>query len=432
MNWKEAYAAKIVSAEEAMSHIKTGDLVIPGDFCAEPVYLMQKLTERAMELDGIRVSHGGNVGPEPHLDPGMEKYIDFNCLCAVPKSRKAIAECRADFTPCFFHQWPRLMEKGGPIEPDVALIQISEPNEDGIASLGVSADFTCYLPELADLVIAQVNRNMPFMASNTISMDKIDYLVLQDEPLVELTDSAAGAKEDAIARYVVPLIDDGACLQIGRGKLPDHVMGLLTDKKDLGIHSEMISDGVMKLMKAGVVTNKYKKVHPGKTVCSMIAGSAEFYQWVNNAPDVEVLPVDYTNDPFVIAQNDNVISLNSGIEVDLLGQVVADTIGTRQYTGIGGFTDFVRGARASKNGKTIVAFSSTSGDGKTSRIVPHITPGAAVAATRYDVDYIVTEYGVAQLWGKTNRERVEALIAIAHPDFRDALRSYAKEVKLLW
>ena len=432
MNWKQKYAHKIMPVDEAMRHIRAGENIIPGDFCAEPEYLLHGLVNNAGDIGGVRVTHGGNVGSEPHLAPEMKDLIHFNCLCAVPVSARAIEECRADYVPCYFHQWPKLIGKGGPQQCDVAFLQVSEPNEEGICSLGVSSDFTYYLADIARLTIAQVNKHVPWMEDNTISIDKLDCLVLHDEPLVELKDSFAGPKEEAIAQYVLPLIEDGACLQIGRGKLPDYVMGKLIDRKHLGIHSEMISDGVMKLMEAGAVDNSLKKVLPGKTVCSMLAGSAELYRWADRNPNIALMPVDFTNDPFVIAQNDNVVSLNSAIEIDLLGQAVCDMIGPRQFTGVGGFTDFVRGAQRSKGGRTILAFSATSSNGKTSRIVPHVTYGAAVAATRWDTDYVVTEYGIAQLWGKSNRERVEQLINIAHPDFRDELRREAVERKLLW
>lgn len=430
MDWKERYADKIVPVEQAMKVIRDEDTVIPGDFCAEPVYLLEAMTKRAQELTRIHILHGGNIGPEPHLAPGMEKHIQFSCLCAVPVSRKALAEKRADFLPCYFHEWPRLFREK--TRPDVALIQVTEPDENGIVSMGPSGDFTAYLPSLAKATIAQVNRNLPFIKSNTISVDQIDYLVPHDEPMLELMDSFPGEVEKEIAHNVTPLIHDGDCLQIGRGKLPDYVMTQLTDHKDLGIHTEMFSDGAMKLVQAGAINNSRKQFHPGKVVCSFIGGSRELYQWVSGNDCIDLLSVDIVNDPFVIAQNDNVVSLNSAIEVDLLGQAVADMIGDRQYTGVGGFTDFVRGAGASKGGRSIIAFASTSKDGKTSRIVPHVTEGAAVAATRYDVHYVVTEYGVAQLWGKTNRERVKALIAIAHPKFRDSLREYAIEKGLLW
>ena len=429
MDWKEKYADKIVTAEEAMLCIHDGDLIMPADFGSEPVHLVDAMTKRAMELNGIRVSHGGNVGPEPHLDPEVKDKIHFNCLCAVPKSRQAILEKRADFTPCYFHLWPKLIREV--LKPDICLIQITEPDENGMASLGISSDFTTHLPQYAKITIAQVNHNMPYIANNLIHVDQIDYLVEYDEPIVELRDSVPGEMEKRIGANVVDLIHDGDCLQLGRGKLPDYVMTMLQDKKDLGIHSEMLSDGVMKLVKQGVITNKYKKIHPGKIVASMLCGSAELYRWADHNDDLLLLPVEEVNDPFVISQNDNVVSLNSAIEVDLLGQVVCDMIGTTQFTGVGGFTDFVRGASRSKGGRTIVAFSSTASHDTISRIVKYVTPGAAVGATRYDVDYIVTEYGVAQLWGKTNAERVEALIAIAHPKFRDELREYAESVNLL-
>ena len=430
MNWKEKYKDRIVSVDDAMQHIKNNDLIIPGDFGGEPVFLMEAMVKRAEQVGTVRVIHGGNIGPEPHLQAGMEQHVKFNCLCAVPVSRKAMEEKRADFVPCYFHEWPRLFRDK--FRPDVALIQVTEPDENGEVSLGVSSDFTSYLPSLAGVTIAQVNRNMPYIASNTVPIDCIDWLVLQDEPLLELTDSFPGEVEREIAKHVVPLIKDGDCLQIGRGKLPDYVMTQLMDRRHLGIHTEMFSDGAMALVKAGVIDNSRKLFHPGKTVCSFLGGSPALYEWASGNPDLEVLPVDIVNDPFVIAQNDNVVSLNSAIEVDLLGQAAADMIGPRQYTGVGGFTDFVRGARRSKGGRSIIAFASTSKDGKTSRIVPHITPGAAVAATRYDINYVVTEYGAAQLWGKTNRERVKALISIAHPKFRDSLEAYAREKGLLW
>ena len=432
MDWKEKYADKIVSADEAVSHIKGGELVVPADFCAEPCHLMQALADNAEKIGGVRVSHGGNVGPEPHIAPGMERFIDFDCLCAVPLSRAALDEHRADYVPSHFHQWPRLLGKGGPMQMDVALIQLSEPNEDGICSFGVSSDYTCYMPDIARLTIAQINRNVPWMDGNTVSLDKIDYLVVQDEPLVELTDSVAGAKEEAIAKHVLPLIKDGDCLQIGRGKLPDYVMSKLTDRKHLGIHSEMISDGVMRLMQAGAVDNSRKQIDTGKTVCSMVAGSAELYRWVSRNPEIAIKPVDYVNNPAVIAQNDNVVSLNSILEIDLQGQAVCDMMGPRQYTGIGGFADFVRGASESKGGRTILAFASSAAHGAVSRIVPTITPGACVASTRWDTNYVVTEYGVAQLWGKSVRERAEAMISIAHPDFRDYLRQEAMNLGLIW
>ncbi|MDO4648067.1 MAG: acetyl-CoA hydrolase/transferase C-terminal domain-containing protein [Eubacteriales bacterium] len=432
MSWREAYKEKIVSVEEAMEHIKEGDLIIPGDFCAEPVYLIDAMTKRAQEIGGkgIRIAHGGSVGPEPHLEPGMEKYIHFTCLCAVPKSRTALQECRVDFMPVYFHQWPKLFRTA--LKPNVALIEISEPDEKGFASLGVSCDYTCYLPEYADVVIAQVNKNMPYVDRNLVNMEKIDFVVPHDEPVVELTDSFAGEKEKAIAKNIVPLIHDGDCLQLGRGKLPDYVMTQLGDKKDLGIHSEMISDGALRLIRQGVITNSKKKFYQGQTVCAMLAGSADLYKWAEHNPELQLLPVDIVNDPKVIAQNDNVVSLNSALEVDLTGQIAADMIGPKQFTGVGGFTDFVRGASESNGGRTIVAFAATSSDGKHSRIVPHLTVGAAATATRYDVDYVVTEFGVAQLWGKTNRERVRELISIAHPDFREELTAYAYAQKMLW
>lgn len=432
MDWKEKFKDKIVTAQEAMQHVKTGDRVVPGDFCAEPVHLLDVLALRAKELGGIEIVTGGSIGPEPHLDPGMEQYVHFNCLCAVPKSRRALEGQRADFTPCYFHEWPRMFAPDGPLPIDVALVQLTPPDENGDCSFGISVDYTSYLPAFAKLSIAQINHNMPRVLGPKINLSEIDWIVPYDEPLVELEGAGSGEIELAISRHIAPLVADGSCVQIGRGKLPDIIMQGLLEKNDLGIHTEMMSNGVMELMKRGVVNNKCKLVHPGKTVSSFLAGDQEFYQWVDNNKDIELWPIDHVNDPFVIAQNPNVVSINSAIEVDLTGQVVAEMIGPRQFSGVGGFTDFVRGARRSKGGKTIVTFASVTGNGKHSRITPSIATGAAVTATRFDVDYVVTEYGVAQLWGKNTRQRAEALISIAHPKFRDELLEQARTAKLIW
>lgn len=429
---EKKYLEKIVTAKQAMQYIKNGDRIVPGDFCAEPVHLMDEFAKRAKELNGVKIVTGGNIGPEPHLEPGMEKYIQFNCLCAVPKSRKAILEGRCDYTPAFFHEWPRLFQKDGPLPVDVALVQLSVPDENGDCTFGISVDYTSYLPKVANITIAQINKNMPKINGPTINLSEIDFIVEYDEPIVELPKAPATDIDMAIGKLIEPLIPDGATLQIGRGKLPDAIMELLKHKNDLGVHSEMVADGVMELMKLGVVNNSAKKIHKGKTIATFLSGTKEFYDWADGNQDIELFPVDYVNDPFVVAQNPNMISINSAIEIDLTGQVVAEMVGPMQFTGIGGHTDHVRGARRSKGGKTIIAFPSTTSNGKISKIVPTITPGAAVGDTRFDVDYIVTEYGVAQLWGKNNRERVEQIINIAHPKFRDELLEKAKEYKRIW
>lgn len=432
MDWKQRYAERIVSAEEALSCIKPGDNVVPGNFAGEPVYLIDELARIAPRIGGkIKVTHGGLIGPEPHMKPGMERYFDVRVMHCVPMSQQGILEHRIKFLPCNFRRWVHMFEHG-PDACDVALVMVTPPDENGMCSFGATGDYSMLLPGFAPITIAQVNDCLPFVETNTVPIDAFDYLVVHDEPVVELLDSTPGEKEKAIARNVLPLIKDGDCLQLGRGKLADYVLRYLTDRKDLGVHSEMVSDGIMGLYESGAITGNRKTINKGKITTSMICGSKKLYKWADRNPVLEIRPITYINDPAVIAQLDNVVSLNSAIEIDLLGQAVCDMIGPEQYTGAGGFTDFVRGASESKGGRTILAFSATAGHETVSRIVPHVTAGAAVGATRLDVDWVVTEFGAVSLWGKTNEDRVKALISIAHPKFRAWLTEEAEKANLIW
>jgi Acetyl-CoA hydrolase len=305
---------------------------------------------------------------------------------------------------------------------DVALIHVSEPDQHGYCSFGVAVDYTKPAAECAKTVIAQVNRNMPrTLGDSFIHVSNIDYLVESDDPIIELSPPKIGEVECAIGKNCASLIQNGDTLQLGIGAIPDAVLLFLKDKHDLGIHSEMFSDGVVELVEAGVITNKKKNFHPGKSVVTFLMGTRRLYDYVDNNPEVEMYPVDYVNDPCVIARNDNLISINSCVQVDLMGQVVSTSVGLKQISGVGGQVDFVRGANMSKGGKTIMAMPSTAAKGKVSKIVPLIDEGASVTTSRYDVNYVVTEYGIAQLKGKTLRERAQALITIAHPDFRPEL-----------
>lgn len=429
-NWKEIYQHKIVSAEQAVKVIKSGDRVVIGHACGEPSTLVEALVQRAPELENVEIVHMVAMGLAKYAQPGMEKSFKHNALFVGGSTRKAVEEKRADFTPCFFSEVPRLF-KNNILPVDAVLIQVTPPDEEGFCSYGVSADYTKPAAECAKVVIAQMNCNMPRTGGAKLHLDSINYIVEQDEPLIELKPPKIGEVEKAIGENVAGLIPDGATLQLGIGAIPDAVLLFLTDKKDLGIHSEMFSDGVVSLAEAGVITNRKKNINCGKFMATFLMGTKRLYDFVNNNPDVEVQSVDYINDPYVVGQHDNMISINSAIQVDLMGEVNAEMIGSRQFSGVGGQVDFVRGASRSKDGKSIIAMPATASGGKVSRIACELDRGAAVTTSRNDVHYVVTEYGVADLRGKSLRERAKALIAISHPDFRDQLTKEAQEKGLL-
>ncbi len=419
-DWRTEYAGKIVSAAEAVSHVKSGDKVVFAHACGEAQYLTEELVRQADRLENVEIMHMVAMGTSPYCQPGMEKHFRHNALFVGGSTRKAVEEGRADYTPCFFHEAPKLF-KTGMLTVDVAFLQLSEPDENGNCSFGISVDYTQPAAEAAKIKIAQINKNMPYTYGNGINLKDIDYIVEKDEPLIELQPPHIGEIEKEIGGYVASLIHDGDTLQLGIGAIPDAVLSFLGDKKDLGIHSEMFSDGVVDLANKGVITNKKKTLDPGKFVSCFLMGTKKLYDFVNHNPDVLMKPVDYTNDPFVISQIDHIISINSAMQVDLMGQVNAEMIGYRQFSGVGGQVDFVRGASRAKGGKAIIAMPSTTGKTKKiSKIVALLDEGAAVTTSRNDVDYVVTEYGIAALKGKT-RQRAAALIHIAHPDFRPGL-----------
>lgn len=420
MDWRKEYADKIVSAEEAISHVKSGDKIVFTHACGESQVLTNALVAQADRLENVEIMHMVAMGSAPYCQPGMEKHFRHNALFVGGSTRKAVEEGRADYTPCFFHEAPKFFREG--ILPvDVVFLQVSEPDENGNCSLGISVDYTQPAAEVAKLKIAQVNKNMPYTYGNGINLKDIDYIVEKDEPLIELQPPKIGETEHKIGEYVASLIHDGDTLQLGIGAIPDAVLSFLGDKKDLGIHSEMFSDGVVDLANKGVITNAKKTIDPGKFVSCFLMGTKKLYDFVNHNPDVLIKPVDYTNDPFVVAKIDNIISINSAMQVDLMGQVNAEMIGYKQFSGVGGQVDFVRGASRAKGGKAIIAMPSTAAHGKISKIVPLLDEGAAVTTSRNDVDYVVTEFGIAHLKGATLRQRAIALIKIAHPDFRDGL-----------
>lgn len=420
MDWRKEYADKIVSAEEAISHVKSGDKIVFTHACGESQVLTNALVAQADRLENVEIMHMVAMGSAPYCQPGMEKHFRHNALFVGGSTRKAVEEGRADYTPCFFHEAPKFFREGI-LQVDVVFLQVSEPDENGNCSLGISVDYTQPAAEVAKLKIAQVNKNMPYTYGNGINLKDIDYIVEKDDPLIELQPPKIGETEHKIGEYVASLIHDGDTLQLGIGAIPDAVLSFLGDKKDLGIHSEMFSDGVVDLANKGVITNAKKTIDPGKFVSCFLMGTKKLYDFVNHNPDVLIKPVDYTNDPFVVAKIDNIISINSAMQVDLMGQVNAEMIGYKQFSGVGGQVDFVRGASRAKGGKAIIAMPSTAAHGKISKIVPLLDEGAAVTTSRNDVDYVVTEFGIAHLKGATLRQRAIALIKIAHPDFREGL-----------
>lgn len=429
-NWREVYKDKIVTAEQALQSVKSGDRVVTGHACGEPQTLVEALVARAPELNNVEIVHMVAMGPAKYAQSGMENSFRHNALFVGGSTRKAVEEKRADYTPCFFSEIPRLFrEKLLPV--DIALIQVTPPDEEGFCSFGLSADYTMAAAECAKTVIAQVNASLPRTGGAKIHLDALNFIVEQDEALIELKPPIIGEIEKRIGENVAGLIPDGATLQLGIGAIPDAVLLFLKNKKDLGIHSEMFSDGVVGLAEAGVITNKKKTLNAGKFMAAFLMGTRKLYDFIDNNPDVELHPVDYINDPYVIGQHENMMSINSALQVDLMGQVNAEMIGSRQFSGIGGQVDFVRGVSRSKNGKSIIALPATASGGKISRIACELDRGAAVSTSRNDVHHIVTEYGVANLRGKSLRERALALINIAHPDFRVALTEEAKAKGIL-
>jgi 4-hydroxybutyrate CoA-transferase len=420
-NWRSIYHAKLVSAEQAVRFIKANDRVVLGHACGEPPALVEALVARAPELSNVEIVHMVAMGPAKFAQPGMEKSFRFNGFFLGAPTRKAVQEDRGDYTPCFFSEVPRLFRQR--ILPvDVALIQVTPPDENGFCSYGVSVDYTQPAAESARIVIAQMNPHLPRTGGARIHLDAIHYLVEKDDPVPELAPAKLSDVECRIGQLVAELVPDGATLQLGIGAIPDAALSFMTHKKDLGIHSEMFSDGVVSLARAGVVTNRKKSINRGKFIATFLMGTRKLYDFVHNNPDVEMHSVDYVNDPQVIGQHEDMVSINSGLQIDLMGQVNAEMIGGSQFTGVGGQVDFVRGAGRSVGGKSIIALPSTANHGSISRICRELDSGVAVSTSRNDVHYVVTEFGIADLRGKSLRQRAEALVNISHPAFRSILR----------
>ena len=427
MDWRTYYKEHTMKPEDAVSVIKDGDRVVFGHAVGEPIIFQRTMAQMAQQFHNVEVAHMVYLGSGEYLQPGMEDHFRHNALFVGGPARKAIAENRADYTPAFFSDVPHMF-RNGELPVDVFAFTCSPPDERGYVSIGLSCDYGWQAAKSAKTVIAEVNPNMPrTFGESFIHVTDIDGFLLSWEPLPEAKPPRITEEDKKIGKYIADLVHDGDCLQLGIGAVPDAVCSFLGDKKNLGLHSEMFSDGVLPLFEKGVINGSCKQRDVGRACVTFLMGSCKLYDFVNNNPMIQMMPVDVCNNPAIISQNDNVVSINSCVQVDLQGQVCAEAIGLKQISGIGGQMDFVRGANLSKGGRSIIALHSTTKDESESKIVTTITTGGPVTTSRCDVNYIVTEYGVAQLRGQTLRERAKRLIAIAHPKFRAELaEEYAK------
>ena len=431
-DWQQLYEEKVRTPDQAIGTIKRGDKVFIGSGAAEPQILVKALIDSSGRLADTRIMHIMTLGVAPYTEEKFTDQFRHNAFFIGANTRQAVAEGRADYTPVFLSEIPALF-RTGQIPIDVALIQVSPPDKHGFCSYGVSTDVVKSASESATRVIAEINPQMPRALGDCfINVEDIDILVPVDVPLLYSNFEEANDVARRIGRNIADLIEDGSTLQMGIGTIPDSVLHYLTDKKDLGIHTEMFSDGFMALVEKNVINNSKKTIHPGKTVASFCIGSQKLYDYIDDNPSIEFHPTEYTNDPFIVCQNDRMCAINSAIEVDLSGQVCADSLGSMFYSGIGGQVDFIRGAARSKGGKPIIALPSTAKNDTVSRIVVNLKEGAGVVTTRGDVHYVVTEWGVAYLHGKNIRERAMALINIAHPKFRKKLLEGAKKLNYVY
>lgn len=420
-----------MTANEALSPLRSGMRVFIGSGCAAPQTLVEALAARAPEVYDVEIIHILTHGPAPYAQPGLSDHFRQNSMFIGGNVRSAVHLGTADYTPIFLSEIPRLF-RGRRMHLHIALVQVSPPDKRGFCSFGVSVDVVKAAVESADYVVAEVNPLMPrTLGDSFVHLNSLDALVASERPVLEFPLEPITPEAEKIAQFIAALVPDGATLQTGIGAIPSAVLGALADKKNLGIHSEMITEAVMPLVDSGAINGRCKTLLPRKVVTSFCFGTKEFYRYIDRNPAFEFHPTEFTNDPFQIARNRNMVAISSAIEVDLTGQVCADSIGGKFYSGFGGQVDFIRGAAKAENGKPIIALPSTTKEGSVSRIVPWLKTGAGVVTSRADVHYVVTEYGIADLFGKTVRERAIALIHIAHPKFRDELLRQAREAKLV-
>jgi 4-hydroxybutyrate CoA-transferase len=433
MDWTSTYKSRVVTPHEAVKAVQSGNRIFLTGNVSVPQKVLAALVEYAPQLENVEICQALTVGSADYVSPAMEGHLRVNSIFISDNIRKAVHEGRADFTPVMLSEFP-LLFKRGLLPLDVAMIHVSPPDEHGFCSLGVEVGLTKTPAESARIIIAEVNQQMPrTLGDSFIHVSRLNYIVPVDYPISELAMGGGDHSEvvEKVAGYIAELIPDGATMQLGIGAIPDAVLKFLFDKKDLGIHTELFSDGVIDLFNAGVITNAQKTLHPGKIVAGFMIGTKRLYDWADDNPLIELHRTEYVNDPFVIAQNERMVAINSAIEVDLTGQVCADSIGPKLYSGVGGQLDFVYGASRSKGGVPVIALPSTNTmrDGTVlSKIASLLKHGAGVVTSRNHVRYIVTEYGVADLYGKTIRQRATQLINISHPDFREDLKKQAQEL----
>ncbi|MBN1146422.1 MAG: acetyl-CoA hydrolase/transferase family protein [Anaerolineales bacterium] len=436
MDFNKLYQSRVTTPEEAVKNIQSGQRIFLTGNCSVPQKTLSALVNYAPNLHDVEICQALTVGPADYVNPEMEGHLHVNTMFVSQNVRKAVHEGRADFTPVLLSEFT-LLFKNKILPIDVALVHVSPPDEHGFCSFGIECGLTKSPAESAKMIIAEVNQQMPrTLGDSFIHVSRLHHIVPVDYELPELLMSEGEPSEtiEKIAAYIAEMIPDGATMQMGIGAIPDAVLKYLHNKKDLGVHTELYSDGVIELVEAGVLSGARKSIHPGKIIAGFAIGSRRLYKWSDDNPLIELHPTEYVNDPFVIAQNERQVAINSAIEIDLTGQVCADSIGPKLYSGVGGQLDFIYGASRSKGGVPIIALPSTTTlrDGRViSRIVAMLNRGAGVVTTRNHVRYIVTEYGVADLYGKTIRQRARQLIGIAHPDFREELTRQAKELNYI-
>lgn len=422
MDWKKHYNEQLCTADEALNAVKDNYKLVYAPACGVPQTFNRALTEQKDRFKNVSIYQMLSTGTPWHISHEMKGHLHIVSSFICRTSLKGSDEGLVDYIPSYFRHVPILF-KDGLYPVDVSVVQLSPPNEEGFCSYGVACDYIKAATESARIVIGEINDQTPHTGGdNSIHVTDLDYIIETSYPLDETPSVEATEIEYTIAKYCASLIKDGDTLQVGIGGLPNAVLASLKDKKDLGVHTELFTEGIIDLVEEGVITGKRKTLHTNKIVATFIMGTKRVFDFVHKNPMLEMHPVDYVNDPYVIGQNDNMVSINSCLEIDLMGQVNSESIGLRQYSGIGGQVDFVQGARLSKGGRSIIATSSTAAGGKISRIVPFLAQGASVSTSRNDVDYIITEYGIAHLRGKTLRERAKLLIGIAHPKFREELQ----------
>jgi acetyl-CoA hydrolase len=430
--WTAIFQQRTTTAEEAVRSIRPGHRCFLTGNCSVPQKVIKALVDYAPGVHNVEILQVLTVGAADYVKPGMEEHLRVNTLFISDNVRSAVNEGRADFTPMFLSEIPLAFKKTLPV--DVALIQVSPPDDHGYCSFGVEVGVTKAAAQAARIVIAEVNQQMPrTLGDSFIHVSKLTHIVPVDYPLPEVQMGSTSETAGQMARHIAALIPDGATLQTGIGAIPDAVLKELTGHRDLGVHTELFADGVIDLVERGVINGERKTLHTGKIVAGFVLGTQRLYRFVDDNPIIELHPSEYVNDPFVIAQNARMVAINSAIEIDLTGQVCADSIGPRLYSGVGGQVDFIYGASRSEGGIPIIALPSAAviKEQNTSKIVPLLKHGAGVVTTRNHVRYVVTEYGVAELYGKTIRQRARALINIAHPEFREELGKQAQELKYL-